>query len=184
MKAAHLRELLPFLQPYPKTELERTLEALPVSFLLKCEERKPETREGVLTLLDDKRFGYFNLEDGFYSIVRSGYHKYEDSKRPYKMTGYAEHHVYLRVTHGSYDDNGVIKSYFMSVPNNEESSCDCGQYLWDKGSIYGGYSDNHGSILFVRKLLPFEIINLKFKLYKSSRRNKLSSSIFKPKPRN
>ncbi len=164
MKAAHMGSILSQLTGYNKISLECKIEKLPVSFLLSCEERNDP---------NDKRFGYFNLEEGFYSIVRHGYYEY-DKVKTYRISGYQELLIYVRPSNNK-DNFGNIRSYSITAPNffSGEQTCDCGQYVWDTGSIFGG-SNSHGKILFVRKLLPFEIIDLKFKLFQFSRRNKVT----------
>lgn len=175
------------LAPSQVNEVKYLLESLPLSFKLFGFEKRPNKNRGASRSPAkdwDERFGFLDLESGFYAVVRHGHFNYDDPDHPYRWTSFKEEHTYLsRGVRYDRDSGEPVRSYLGTVENSrEEDSCDCGSYIWDSGSIYGGY-DPHGKILFVRKLLPFEIIELKFKLHRFSKRLKNTSPLSSNRPR-
>lgn len=173
------------LLPHQAREWKGQLKQLPTSF--KKLWHLPRTNPPFPDIQPNSgRYGHLNLKSGFYVFILSGYYTY-DKDETYRTTGFKEIHCYVNspdIHNNNNDDKGNTLSYFRVTKNTlDDPSCDMGMYVWDARSVIGGIA-KHGSILYAREMLPFEVINMKFNLFRHARRSKVTlSSLIKPTPR-
>lgn len=100
--------------------------------------------------ITERRVDYLNLSEGMYEVIL----------HVHDVIGVL-HKAYMKPSEKSKEDT---KSYFSLMVNEEPDTGEGFAYLWDNGRFGHSYFGGSQPIAYVRELLPFEKIELMFKM--------------------